>query len=191
MKASDRTPGDSKIRKIIAKFQKLEQRHISLLTEWENSPEPLLLHRPTEGAWNLLQVGQHLYLSEKLTLQYMEKKLLGYSLALQVDFLTHVKFRLFLMGLVLPIRTKIPSKAVAPQPEMDLKTLKSLWQELDRKFDRFLKKLKPAHSTFPIYKHPLVGRINIGETMDFLNGHFTHHMWQVRRIRKNFDHTNS
>jgi len=175
------------IRRLLEKYQKLQKRHEDFLKELELSSVALTDYHPVANGWNMLQVGHHLFLSEKLTLQYMKKKILGFSPEQKVALLTHVKFRFFVWGLRLPVRAKIPTSAVAPEANISLTDLKAEWRALDQKFQQFLLKFEKRHLAFPVYKHPLVGRITITETIDFLNGHFTHHMWQIKRIRKAYE----
>lgn len=167
-------------------FQILEEKRVQFLRDLtERGAEEISFH-PGAGVWSMMDVCHHLLLSEQYTLQYMRKKIQGFEPDLSVGLIQKIKFFLFDVGVRIPTRWKIPSQKVAPGFPGEFPALVKNWDLLRSDLERFLEQLNPGMLRFPIYKHPIAGRLNIRQTLRFLDGHFAHHMWQIKRIEKEY-----
>lgn len=152
------------------------------LQQWS----PLELRTPSDqGAWNALQVVRHIIISEKGTLAYLLKKTSSGPEGIEKSN-SESKQSGEKLQKALKASEKWKAPQVLPDPEsIDLASSASYWGELRDQYDIFLNNLDPAFYDLQVFKHPLAGRIDLYDTLDFLSNHIQHHMYQLERIKRN------
>ncbi len=163
-------------------FQALETQRLEILTylrkySWEK------LNSAPAGQWSANQVLAHLITAEKLSLQYMKKKMLGIHEATDTTWLEEVRMLVFTWSQRLPLRYKAPPLVVERMPNYPA------FEALLMDWDLARAELKTLLETIPgnllkrrILKHPVAGRINIRHAMQFFSEHIIHHQHQLNRL---------
>lgn len=164
----------------------LEQTHRHLIDFIEDLPEEMYHHQISPSQWSIAQAANHVYLSEKLSLAYLTKKL-NYPESIP-DY--HPKSWVSLFAL--KISLKSPLKFKAPpninmwqdQSILSQQDLKQKWRILrDELFD-FIRTHDAIYGTHLVYRHPFTGRMTMSQMLIFLNDHMKHHYKQIHRIHR-------
>jgi hypothetical protein len=137
------------------------------------------VHVSPEGKWSPAQILHHLYTSEFGTVNYLKKKI-------EAENVPSAGVRGFLASLLLKRALKnknkkykapkvlgeMPEKPEFEKLQMDFLSLR---KELRSVLGRFDKRMaKKAY-----FKHPVAGRMNIYQTLSFLEDHFDRHKKQI------------
>lgn len=140
---------------------------------------------PGNNKWSLQQILAHLVASEKLSVQYLEKKMQGINDAEDSGITEDLKM------IVLKASQRLPLKFNAPQPIVDstitynsLEELKTDWDNTRSALRMLLEKINDDQLKRKIFKHVIVGKLNILQALQFLREHINHHLPQVKRLLK-------
>lgn len=139
--------------------------------------------QPAPDSWCATQVLNHLFLSEKYSQQYCEKKLSfdpELPTAGMMDKLRTVVVRSYF---ALPLKIQAPKaiSTAALARESKLSDLRASYQEQRRQLAQFLSTVDEKYLDKAVYKHPFAGRLSISGMLHFFVAHFAHHRKQIRR----------
>ncbi|MDX1627333.1 MAG: DinB family protein [Fulvivirga sp.] len=173
---------------IISKFQHLQRTKNDLLQSLSHLSEEEL-QRPAEGGkWSVAQILFHLYISEKLSLQYMQKKSQELNQLKPAGLKERFKSILLGISLRLPIKYQAPRRLAEQMPaEIDWQNLLIEWGQTRDALYKFIDQLPEESLRLKLFKHPRIGYINILQTMTFFQSHFDHHLPQVNNHLSKFD----
>ena len=135
--------------------------------------------------WTILQVANHLYLSEKSSLAYLRKKM-SYPDTIPAYSISSWK-TYYLVKLIL----NTPKKVKAPPPidmwkQTDIlepSALEIKWNELQNELSVFLEENYPQFRSHLVFNHPFAGRMTMRQMLMFFCDHMDHHIRQMKRIR--------
>jgi hypothetical protein len=165
-------------------YDKIESQRHSLLLVIKDLPNDRL-NRTVDGKWSINQIISHLIAAERLSIQYLNKKILGVNEAVDSGFLEELKMLALTISQRMPFKFKAPRVVVEHTTfETDLVRLAQEWNKtrdelrvlLDRMDDRHLKRM--------IYKHVRVGMLNIEHALRFFGEHVGHHTPQIKYLLK-------
>ncbi len=143
--------------------------------------------KPGEGKWSVLQIMEHLILAESLSQQYLEKKLSFDPKLKNANILSAMRSMFISFYLNTPIKVKAPAAVLESLPEKStFWELVKQWKQNRENLETFLNSLPPEIFKKQVYKHPLGGRLSIGNMMTFHKNHFKRHKRQIENILKNF-----
>jgi hypothetical protein len=155
--------------------QKLLQKLSILSGEQMNASPP--------GKWPISHIAAHLITSERLSLLYMKKKSLGISALPNSGMVEEVKTWVLKLSQRFPFKFKAPVHLVEHTPtSMPLTDLVQLWNAERVKLRKFLEDIKDEDLYKLVYKHPVAGRLNVVQALDFMIEHFHHHLPQINRL---------
>lgn len=165
-------------------FQRLEKQRVDLLRSLENLPPDQLRSHP-QGKWSIQQILEHLVTSERLSLHYLRKKVLGIEQADDSGIWEEMKVVLLIVSQRMPgIRFRAPKPVIEQTTSYaDLKSLADDWAQLRQDMWAFLESLPPHRERRKIYRHPVAGLLNIRQTLIFFREHTIHHTPQIQRLR--------
>lgn len=167
-------------------FEKLEEKKRTLLARIQNlSPEDYL-RQPAPNQWSVAQAATHLYLSEKLSLAYLRKKL-SYP-----DSVPRYNIWSWKGNLLIKLTFWTSFKVKAPasinmwehQEVLSHDQVGSKWSELRNELITFIESNEDTFGRHLAYRHPFAGRMTMHQMLIFLNDHMAHHIRQIDRIRK-------
>lgn len=140
---------------LLRSFSILERRRQNLFCQLHSWTPEQLGFSPSSGGWSALDLLDHLILTEKAVLDTIRRNL---SLSIKVKFSDRCRNGLLLVFMALPVRLRVPHSVqhiLLGNNQVDLLALRRRWTD-DRKIRALL----------------------------FLHSHFFHHMYQLRRLRK-------
>jgi uncharacterized damage-inducible protein DinB len=165
-------------------FDKLEAQRNRVLAEVGKLKPEQQLFRPTPDAWSMLEVFDHLITAETNGLRYMEKKMLGIESVQKTTFGSRWRSLLLNIALKLPLKFKAPPAAAIKRKDYyDFKETAAQWDALRNEWREFLDHFDKPTSEKLIFKHPVVGKLNISQTIDFIYEHVAHHEKQIARLK--------
>lgn len=162
------------------------------LCTWDNllgkihhlEPE-LLTQSPAPESWSIQQVIQHLALSEHLSCRYLQKKTLDLNAIPPVDLFYPVRKALLFLYLYSPFRFKAPAMVATPQfPEEAMGTTLNRLHANQAELIDLIMQLPDRTRRGLVYKHPIVGRMDLQGMLQFFTWHIRHHNRQINRIIK-------
>lgn len=166
-----------------AALEAFTQARIDFIKQVEQVPREQRSKHPAEG-WNVLQVMEHVITSEVGTLEYMKKKTLAPFEDIPIAGADSEEGSAQLnRALQSEKKWKAPDVLPDPTGAQSFENMLAYWESLYEKYRVFLENLNPGYYHRAIFKHPISGRLNLTQTLDFLTNHIVHHGYQVKRIK--------
>ena len=168
----------------IETLQSFQQQKNLLFDSLKRVPKNILETPYEQGKWSILQILYHIQMSENGTLAYMEKKSL-YAATTPIprkNIFSSIRGALLQYLLKSNIKRKAP-KGLDTFPETIY--LDKLFRDSQTQFQKWIHFVQKSdehilHSQ--IFKHPLVGRIDFMDTIEFTILHFDRHLKQIVKI---------
>lgn len=136
-----------------------------------------------ENGWNMLQVMEHIIWSENGTLEYMKRKTKAPWSEIELTTDEEDKKSQQLNGaLISDKQWRAPDVLPSPAGAQSYENMVAYWDKLRNDYLEFLNDLDVNYHNRLIFKHPFAGRINLFQTIEFLNNHIVHHVHQIKRI---------
>ena len=169
-------------RKLENAFRKLEEAQLRMLGVVERCSEEQRTRKPSASEWSMVQVMTHLMTTESAILSYMRNKSTK-GLPLEKAGLRS-SLGALAMSLVLRYRKKIkrPPGVADPTDTLTHKQVKQGWQEGRAQLRQFLDGFPNEWMDKEIFRHPVIGMMNIHQTVAFMGEHVQHHQAQVQRL---------
>jgi hypothetical protein len=154
-----------------------------LYAELKTHSADALNRRPGSGQWSVMQVMQHLLLSEHLSEKYVQKKLSFNPQLPNAGFAGAFRIFLLRLNIALPFKFKAP-KAVGDEalPEnSSLEETMTRWRANRAGLRAYLAGLPEEYFKKSIYRHPFAGRLSLSQMLLFFELHFRRHVKQIKR----------
>jgi len=165
-------------------FIELESKRKALLAQLQAITEEKL-HVEPNGKWSIIQNINHLILSESGILLYLKKKIQGIDTLKEANLASWLAYQLFRIYSVLPFKRKAPKGIDEPSNEEDLATISAKWDKLRENWKEFMNQVPDNQLKIAIFKHPFLdARLNIYQTIGFMEAHFDRHTRQIKDILK-------
>lgn len=150
----------------------------------KNAPDRFNIN-PGDNKWSLHQVLAHLVAVEKLSTQYLKKKIQGIDEAKNSGFTENLKMVVLKISQRLPLKFNAPQGVVALTASYpSLNELEADWSSTRDTLKMLLEEVRDDQIKRMIYKHPAVGKLDITQALEFLGEHVAHHLPQVNRLLK-------
>jgi len=141
--------------------------------------------KPNLKKWSIGENLYHLWLTETSTEKYIRKKTSYPDTLVNVNPIATLKLSILYFIFFIGIKFKAPKILVDPIPNnVDLEELKKKWLESRKSFKILIESLDEKDLNKGVLKHPLVGRINMDMTLDFLFYHFKNHKKIIHKLEK-------
>ena len=165
-----------------SKIEELEAQRISLIHKLSSLPSDILNYQIKDGKWSILQILEHIILSEELSLGYALKKTQKPSKLRNVSVKNWISGKILNRVLRLNIKYKAPA-VVYPSADgaLNLHDLERRWEE-SRKKIFVLNDASPKVLEKGILKHPYTGYMNFSQMLTFFSAHYVHHLSQISEI---------
>ena len=142
--------------------------------------------KPNLKKWSIGENMYHLWLSETSIEKYIRKKTSYPDTLVDVNPIARLKLSILYFIFFIGIKFKAPKILVDPIPKnVDFKELKKKWLESRKSLKILIESLDKNDLNKGVLRHPLVGRINMNMTLDFLFYHFKNHKKIIHKLEKN------
>ncbi|MCG2588534.1 DinB family protein [Rhodohalobacter sulfatireducens] len=172
-------PGTIHKDKLVDHLDRIESDRKKLFAELDDLSQEKLHFRRSPDKWTILQILDHLMTSEKLSLVYIKRKTSSGNSIERSGFLS--RFRIFTLKLAffLPFKYKAPKISDSTGKNPNYKELKMEWQGVRSEMKELIRKLDENTLKGQIFKHPILGMLNMKQTLQFFDIHFNHHKKQI------------
>ena len=169
---------------LLQQFDKLEIQRRNLLS-LISSLSAEQLHAHLDGKWSIAQIFSHLISSERLSVIYLNKKILGINETPQTGMKEEV------IMIVLKISQRLPFKFKAPKvlaentiTHLTAEQLMEAWEKTRSDLRAVLLRFQDDQLKRKVYKHPIAGMLNIRQALQFFWEHVNHHTPQIKKLLK-------
>jgi hypothetical protein len=162
-------------------YSELENQRAELLNALKKL-DAMQCDRKLNGKWSINEIVSHLVTSERLSMAYIKKKSNAIETLEDTGILEEMKMLLLIISQRIPFKFKAPKLVVDHTPKHSVVESEEKWNEVRKELLFFIQKTNPRHSKRKIYKHPAVGKLNIGQAMTFFKEHIIHHLPQIQRL---------
>lgn len=167
---------------MLREFNKLQIRYLTLRDLVAQLDAEKLNIAGDKGKWSCGQIMMHINMSFAYTISYLNKKIQTPEIIPQAGLKSKLRYLMIKWVLISPVKIKAPG-ILNNVPELtDMETIsmgvnKNL-ADLQNFIDTYPETLKKK----AIFKHPFAGRLNLLQTIKFLDDHLSHHDKQIRQI---------
>jgi uncharacterized damage-inducible protein DinB len=141
------------------------------------------MFKPNEEGWNMVEIFEHILLSEGGILGYFKKRPPAET-EYKVDLKSKVAYSVLSQFYKLPSKVKVPVKGLTPNGDT---SLEKLIQQSDKNNDvirAILVDFPSEKLKYSVFKHPVSGAMTMRNTIDFFTNHILHHVHQLNRLEK-------
>ncbi len=165
-------------------YDQLEADRKMLLAKVELIPEEKFNRQPSPDKWSLGEVLSHIVASEAGSTRYMKKKSLGVDQVDNSGMVESLKLGLLILSQRLPfLKFKAPRIVLDHTPQFhSVESIIRQWDEARTDLKTFLEKVEDKNIRKKIYKHPVVGRLDVVQAVTFYREHIIHHSPQIKRL---------
>ena len=151
-------------------FEKLESETVNKLNYSKNK-------------WSILQILYHVWLAEISSEKYIRTKTKYPKTIVKTPFIAYVKAFLTKYFLKFGFTINAPKVTTEFPKKICLQELKNSWKSSRLSFSKLIVDLDQKNlSNKAIFRHALMGRINMSLTLYFFQIHFNHHQKQIDKI---------
>ena len=164
-------------------FNRLEkQKEMFLHAISSLSPEEFT-RQPAPHKWSVAQIATHLYLSEKLSLDYLRKKLSYPDTVPPYRVRSWGGVALIKLAFWSSWRVKAPATIDMwkDQPVLTADELPIQWEALRTELITFIESRYPEFGSHLAFRHPFAGRLTMRQMLIFMTDHLRHHLKQAHR----------
>ena len=161
---------------------KLEAQRVSLLHKLNKLTLEETLFVEIEGKWSIIEILEHIILSEELSVNYAFKKIEN------PDTLKNVKWNTGLKMLIMRIVLNLNFKYKAPTVTLPITLKASSLSELTQRWESSRILLEELSANSPallkkgVLKHPYAGFLNFNQMLTFMQSHYNHHLVQISHL---------
>jgi len=170
---------------LVQKLDEIEKMYNDYLDQARNLSEEQFNYKPNQESWSIAQVLHHIWFATDGTYLYINKKL-SQNIEFKPSGFVH-SIRSFGLNTVLHSSLKLKAPEYIKNNVIKHGTYEQISTLSEKTFQNFRLLLQ----TFPenlegkeIFKHPIVGWVNISQALGFLKGHTVHHKMQIEALLK-------
>ena len=164
-------------------FRRLDTLKIMIMAKARSLSVEEYGYQTNPNSWSAGQIVNHLYLSEKLSLAYVKKKL-QYPDTVP-EFSIRSWWSVFRYRfLFAAARMKAPRQINMwdGQEVLSVDELNRKWEDLRSELRSFILENYPRFPTHLVFRHPFSGRMTFRQMLGFFGDHIIHHMRQMDRV---------
>ncbi|MFN0203450.1 MAG: DinB family protein [Bacteroidia bacterium] len=166
---------------LLKNFDTFEKKRQNLIHSLENIGDEKLNTAPKVGEWSAIQVMWHLISAEGNAVKYVRKKALGKNALQTAGWGSSARLILLNFVLALPIKFKAPKIVEAVPERVSWEETKKEWEKVRQELRELLASFDENEMRKPLFKHPLVGKMDLYQMLSFMESHFDRHLGQIKR----------
>jgi hypothetical protein len=169
--------------KVQLEFQILNNKLEKLFQKLSKYSNEDLNKKVVEDKWSINENIYHLILAEKGTEKYIRTKTSYPDTLVGVNILSRIKSFILESFLKLGVSYKGPAIVTKNFPDyFDFKELKKDWIDSRKSFLEYTQTLNDEILSKGIFRHAIIGRMDIYMTLHFFKFHFDHHKKIIHKL---------
>ena len=161
-------------------YESLLKKRRDLLRQLGSLSMEVLRYKVGPDKWSIVEVIEHLVISERSILQQLETNVP--ASILDAKSKTPDKFQTVIKVMERDIPVDVPEESLEPHGRLTMDELLNQWNDIRKKLQGLLAEIKTDNKNDPVYRHPFGGPLDIGESLRFIDVHFDNHLRQIDRI---------
>ena len=163
-------------------FDTIEEKRKMLRQRLSSLNEAILEEMPQNGDWSVLHILKHLITSEKLSMQYLQKKWSFKPTLRKAGILTEIRFMALRYANWTPVKLKAPEPVRIESVDQSYEELMQEWEKIRQAMASFINDLPDEVYSMELYKHPIAGKLTIRHMLTFFRDHIARHEKQIDRL---------
>jgi uncharacterized damage-inducible protein DinB len=169
-------------------FKQYEKSKLDLFADLDKLDSSLMNKKVNEKTWSVVQVMNHLIEAEMNTIKYVNKKLSGNTTLPKSGLGSLARYLILRIAFVIPFaKYKAPPVLSVPSNDDTYEVAKNNWLNVLDEMKNLIEKLDERQLKSEIFKHPVVGKMNMIQSLKFIQTHFNRHEIQINQILKQFN----
>ena len=165
-------------------YAQLDAKRTKLFEALKKHSDEIINKNPSPEKWSVADTLKHLITADNATLQYLRKKTLDTSKSKNSGLVGSIKLGLLKFAFDLPFKYKAPPITTPKNEFVSLNNLDKQWESIRKETFAILDKLNDDDFNKELWKHPISGKMNLFQMVDFTNIHFDRHKIQIENILK-------
>ena len=157
----------------------LESSRLNLISFLDDQDKKALTFKVDKDKWSPLQICFHVIKSEQLTFLTLNKNLQLKDNLKKSGFADIIRDASLSFILKSKIKIKAPALVAKPPENYDLPELIKKWETIRTSIKNYLEVFPEKYLKREIFNHPIVGWLNLAQTLNFLQNHLDHHVRQI------------
>ena len=158
----------------------LNSKTFKIFEKLGNFPERALCF--SDQKWSVLEILYHVWLAEISSEKYIRTKIQYPETIINTPLLSYAKAFLTKYFLLLGLTIKAPEITAKFPKKISLKELQDNWLKSRSSFSKLIDELEQKQlADKAIFRHALMGRINLSLTLYFFELHLNHHVKQINK----------
>lgn len=170
------------------KFEKRFNRLQDLFGEYEKEMKNISYDqankKPENGGWSMAEVVYHMSHTEKSIIQYIQKKLIKPEESKSAGLKSWYRSSLLSYALKSKRKFRAPKVLDDPKGPYEPSALFSEWKIIRATLHQTISSVSAADVNRQLFKHPVVGKINLHQTLGFMGHHMVRHLKQMKNVKK-------
>ena len=167
------------------KLKQLDDETLRFFKTLESLPKNKLSF--SDNKWSVLQILYHVWLAEISSEKYIRTKIQYPETIIKTPVLAYIRAFLTKYFLLSGVSINAPKHTAKFPEKICLKKLQENWIKSRASFSKLILKLDQKKlSNKAVFKHPIMGRINLSLTLYFFKLHFNHHQKQINKRINSF-----
>lgn len=171
--------------KLNERLGRIEAKRARLLDELSDVDPSWLGAHPRPGKWSVLEIVEHLVLSEDAV--FGDPARLEVGPPLRRGPKNRVLFLVVMFVLRFDIPVKVPSRAMAPRGGGSLADLRLRWEANHHRLRGWVEASDASRLRSPLFRHPVSGPMTISNALWMLDVHLDRHTRQIRGLVRLLD----
>lgn len=165
--------------RVLKKYAKLQALKTAFVSRLSGVPEDRLQLQPGPGRWSAAQIMDHIASAEAGSLEYIRKKTRDPEAVPAAGFMCAVRTLALVVTLATPLKFKAPRVVadVPDNPPVDGGLAR--WEAVRVDLKGMIETLPEELMARALFRHPVAGRMNMSQTLDFMIAHLKHHTKQL------------
>lgn len=160
----------------------LDRRSCVLLDDLARLAPLELSFKPDPRCWSILEVVQHLVLSEQDVIG--NARFVDTPAFLRRDLRAYLGYPAVFLMLYYGVPWPVPSAGMIPDGRTTIAELRTQWNDLHAWLQRYVDGLTPTTIKQAVFYHPLTGPITVKQTLVLSHIHLSCHLRQIERIKR-------
>lgn len=141
-------------------------------------------HSPGPGKWSAAEVLSHIITAERMSVAYLQKKIVGIDQASSSGIWEEIKIIALIFTQRMPgLKFKAPKRVVESTKVMTNRSeLENSWNQVRSELKELLEKIPDHQLNRLVYRHVVAGYLNIRHALIFFREHMHHHRPQLHRL---------
>lgn len=153
----------------------------------EKYSEELFHFQPEGKEWSLQQVLLHMAQIQDIVESVVRKQLSKQDELRNSKLKNWYRYILLKLALASNKKYKAPKVAANVENNLSLEQIRNNWNQSYGRIDELMKNFPKKLEDKLIFKHPVIGWININQTLGFMLAHMKHHQKQIESLYSQLD----